>query len=140
MTDAARLPQWADPGVPAADLDPQGISRRGLLQQAGLYGTGFAAAAATDTLAAPAAAASSNDDPDLVYLVGDHHVHTVFSHDAKYRMPDLARRGAQFGLDWMVFTEHSNFGHADFGAAQENEQIRLARAENPRLLIFQGLE
>ena len=23
--------------------------------------------------------------------------------------------GAQFGLDWMVFTEHSNFGHAEYG-------------------------
>jgi hypothetical protein len=144
VSNAPQLPAWADPAVPAVDLEPQGVSRRGLLQRAGLYGAGFAATAAGGTLAAPAtagaASVASDDDPDLVYLVGDHHVHTVYSHDAKYRMPDLARRAAQFGLDWMVFTEHSNIGHADLGAAQEHEQILLARVENPRLLIFQGLE
>jgi hypothetical protein len=142
MTDRP-LPTWADPDVAAADLDPQGLSRRGLLRRAGRYGAGFAAAATVGATAAtaPAAAADDSDCPDLVYLVGDHHVHTVFSHDAKYRLADLARRAAQFGLDWMVFTEHSNIGHADAGGAdRENAQIRQARTENPRLLIFQGLE
>lgn len=40
----------------------------------------------------------------------------------------------------MVFTEHSNFGHAQYGAALEHREILRARAENPRQLIFQGLE
>jgi PHP domain-containing protein len=142
MDQVDRIPEWADPAVPTGELDPQGVSRRGLLRTAGLFGTGFAATAVGGPLSAPSAAAATSDDcPDLVYLVGDHHVHSVFSPDAKYRMPDLARRAAQFGLDWMVFTEHSNVGHAEAGGAdQEHEQILNARTENPRLLIFQGLE
>ncbi|WP_171113879.1 MULTISPECIES: PHP domain-containing protein [unclassified Streptomyces] len=134
-----QLPEWADPSVPPAELDPQGLSRRQLLATAGLFGTTFALGAA----ASPAAAGErrlGGSDPRLAYLVGDHHVHTVYSHDAKYTFSQLAKAGATYGLDWMVFTEHSNFGHADFGAALEHEEIRRARAENPRRLIFQGLE
>jgi hypothetical protein len=151
MTGSAHhpLPPWADPAVPDGDLDPQAVSRRGLLRRAGQFGAGFAVAAAAGgagvvAAAEPAAAHHPTPDadcPDLTYLVGDHHVHSVFSHDAKYRPADVARRGAQFGLDWMVFTEHSNVGHADAGGAvQQREHILAARAENPRMLIFQGLE
>jgi hypothetical protein len=120
-----------------------------MLRRAGLFGAGFAVAATAGgggALSTPGAAAADDREPnddhrDLMYLVGDYHVHSVYSHDAEYRMPDLARRAAQFGLDWMVFTEHSNVGHADAGdALQEHDQVLAARAENPRLLIFQGLE
>ena len=131
------LPRWADPDVPDSTLDRQGLSRRGILQRAGLFGAAFAVAGAD---AAPAAAGPADDDPEFVYLVGDHHVHTQYSHDAKYTLGQAARRGAQFGLDWMVGTEHSNFGHDNFGAALEHTDILAARAENPRMLIFQGLE
>ncbi|GIF40091.1 PHP domain-containing protein [Actinoplanes xinjiangensis] len=132
------LPTRPDKDLPDSVRNRRGLSRRGVLRGAGGVGAGFAAGAVT----APAPAAAGGDDcPDLIYLTGDHHVHSQYSHDAKYRPSDLARRGAQFGLDWMVFTEHSNIGHADAdGAGQEREQILLARRENPRLLIFQGLE
>ncbi|WP_031480786.1 PHP domain-containing protein [Streptomyces bicolor] len=140
-----QLPDWADPSVSAAALDAQGVSRRGLLHRAGLFGAAFAlGSAAAPAAAAPASAPADRrlggEDPRLAYLVGDHHIHTVYSHDAKYTFSQLAAAGAKFGLDWMVFTEHSNFGHAKYGAALEHEEIRKARAENPRQLIFQGLE
>ncbi|MFI6851313.1 PHP domain-containing protein [Streptomyces sp. NPDC050416] len=137
-----QLPAWADPSVSPSALDPQGVSRRGLLRRAGLFGAAFALGSA----ATPALAADGGDrqlggeDPRLAYLVGDHHVHSVYSHDAKYTFSQLAAAGAKYGLDWMVFTEHSNFGHADFGAAMEHREILQARAKNPRQLIFQGLE
>jgi len=136
------VPEWADPAVPDRQLDRQGLSRRGMLRRAGLFGAGFAAAAALGPAEAAAAApaAGQASDPDLVYLVGDHHVHTVYSHDAKYTVAQTARRAAQYGLDWMVCTEHSNVGHDRFGAELEHTDILAARAENPRLLIFQGLE
>lgn len=70
-------------------------------------------------------------DPGLAYLVGDHHVHSVYSHDAKYTFSQLATAAAKYGLDWMVFNEHSNFGHAYYGAALEHQEILKARAENP---------
>ncbi|MEU6914093.1 PHP domain-containing protein [Streptomyces olindensis] len=136
-----QLPAWADPSVSPAALDPQGVSRRGLLRRAGLFGAAFAlGSAATPARAAGDGGRLGGEDPRLAYLVGDHHIHTVYSHDAKYTFSQLAAAGAKYGLDWMVFTEHSNFGHADFGAALEHEEILRARAENPRQLIFQGLE
>lgn len=136
-----QLPTWADPSVSASFLDAQGLSRRHLLRGAGLFGAAFALGAA----ATPAVAASDDrrfggDDPRLAYLVGDHHIHTVYSHDAKYTFSQLAAAGEKYGLDWMVFTEHSNFGHAQYGAPLEHQEILKARAENPRQLIFQGLE
>ncbi|MEV7061263.1 PHP domain-containing protein [Streptomyces collinus] len=135
-----QLPAWADPSVSPAALDPQGVSRRGLLRRAGLFGAAFALGSA----AVPARAADGlrpgGEDPRLAYLVGDHHIHSVYSHDAKYTFSQLAAAGAKYGLDWMVFTEHSNFGHAGSGAALEHREILDARAENPRQLIFQGLE
>jgi hypothetical protein len=117
------LPEWADPAVPDASLDPQGLSRRGLLKRGGLFGAAFGTAgmfgAAGLITAGPAAAGDGqDDDPELAYLVGDHHVHSAYSHDAKHTFSRLAQRAAQFGLDWMVFTEHSNIGHANAGGAQ----------------------
>ncbi|WDF42810.1 PHP domain-containing protein [Streptomyces sp. T12] len=142
-----QLPTWADPSVAPTDLDPQGVSRRGLLRRAGLFGAAFAlgsaavpATASAAPVAAPADRRLGGDDPRLAYLVGDHHIHSVYSHDAKYTFSQLAAAGAKYGLDWMVFTEHSNFGHAKYGAPLEHEEILKARAENPRQLIFQGLE
>ncbi|KOV61976.1 PHP domain-containing protein [Streptomyces sp. MMG1121] len=135
-----QLPEWADPAVAPAHLDAQGLSRRQLLCRAGLFGAAFALGPA----AAPALAADGRrlggHDPRLAYLVGDHHVHSVYSHDAKYTFSQQATAAARYGLDWMVFNEHSNFGHAYYGAAMEHREILRARAENPRRLIFQGLE
>jgi hypothetical protein len=134
------LPAWADPAVTPAALDPQGVSRRGLLRRAGLFGAAFALGSAAHPARAADGRRPGGEDPRLAYLVGDHHIHSVYSHDAKYTFSQLAAAGAKYGLDWMVFTEHSNFGHADFGAALEHREILDARAENPRQLIFQGLE
>ncbi|MFF4655407.1 histidinol-phosphatase [Streptomyces sp. NPDC001381] len=135
-----QLPEWADPSVSPAHLDAQGVSRRRLLSRAGMFGAAFAlGSAATPAPAAPRGG-TGGEDPHLAYLVGDHHVHSVYSHDAKYTFSQQARAAARFGLDWMVFNEHSNVGHAHHGAALEHQEILKARAENPRLLIFQGLE
>ncbi|KUN03312.1 histidinol phosphatase [Streptomyces yokosukanensis] len=137
---AQQLPTWADPSVSPADLDAQGVSRRGLLRRAGLFGAAFAlGSSATPALASPGRGLGG-EDPRLAHLVGDHHVHSVYSHDAKYTFSQQARAAAAYGLDWMVFNEHANFGHARRGAALEHQEILKARAENPRQLIFQGLE
>ena len=136
-----QLPSWADPSVSPADLDAQGVSRRGLLRRAGLFGAAFAlGSAATPAFASSHGPGFGGDDPRLAYLVGDHHVHSVYSHDAKYTFSQLAQAAARYGLDWMVFNEHSNFGHANYGAKLEHAEIVKARAANPRQLIFQGLE
>lgn len=146
MTDARprALPLWADPDVGVEALDAQGVNRRDVLRRAGMLGAGFALAAAAPATAAaqtrPPGTAPGGGDPELVWLVGDHHVHSRYSNDAKYGVGQQAYRSAQFGLDWMVLTEHSNRGHANGGAAAQNVEIQRARVENPRMLLFQGLE
>ncbi len=135
-----QLPVWADPAVTPAGLDAQGVSRRRLLRRAGLFGAAFALGAAVTPASAATGRGPGGEDPHLAYLVGDHHVHSVYSHDAKYTFSQQARAAARYGLDWMVFNEHSNFGHARHGAQTEHREILRARAENPRQLIFQGLE
>ena len=127
-----QLPVWADPSVSPAALDPQGVSRRGLLRRAGLFGAAFALGSAATPALAAGDRRLGGTDPRLAYLVGDHHIHSVYSHDAKYRFSQLAAAGAKYGLDWMVFTEHSNFGHADHGprwsTRRSSKRVRRTRA------------
>ncbi|MFC9245725.1 histidinol-phosphatase [Streptomyces sp. NPDC057136] len=140
------LPRWADPAVAEQGLNVQEVSRRRLLRGAGLFGAGFLASAAFggEALAATAereSAAVGGPSSRYAYLVGDHHVHSRYSHDAKYDLLQQTGRAEQFGLDWMVLTEHSNIGHASPGGAREqHEEIRGIREACPRLLVFQGLE
>ncbi|MFJ8603966.1 histidinol-phosphatase [Streptomyces shenzhenensis] len=136
-----QLPAWADPSVSPAGLDAQGVSRRRLLRRAGLFGAALALGpAAAPAVAGPRQRGLGGEDPRLAYLVGDHHVHSVYSHDAKYTFSQVATAAAEYGVDWLVFNEHANFGHARYGARLEHQEIRRARAAHPRQLIFQGLE
>ena len=99
-------------------------------------GTGVAAAS---TRAARDRA--PQDDPhSYAYLAGDHHIHTQYSNDGKYRVVDQVRQGARHGLDWMVITDHGSVTHAKIGVEKVNPDIRAARAAYEDTLVFQGLE
>ena len=124
------------------ELARMGVSRRGIL----LAGAALAAAgglAATSSGPARAAAPAGNTKPtpvpELTWLVGDHHVHTQYSHDAKYKISQQLDAAEEWGVDWLVFTEHSNTGHHRQGVYDSLEEIRAER-EARDLLIFQGIE
>ncbi|MDQ1655549.1 MAG: hypothetical protein QOD41_632 [Cryptosporangiaceae bacterium] len=147
---AVQPPAWADPSIPDTELSPRALSRRSLLRNAGLLGAGTAAvttfgasqAAAAAPLEAQAAEdfRRKQDQQPLLFLAGDHHMHTQFSSDGLYRVRDHAEHAAQYGLDWMVITDHGGASHAKFAVDAVNPHIQDARTANPRLLVFQGVE
>ncbi|WP_050346858.1 PHP domain-containing protein [Arsenicicoccus sp. oral taxon 190] len=124
--------------VPAASTGRPGASRRQLLAGAGAaLGLGLV----PGTFAATPADARPRPRPQRwQWLVGDHHVHTVFSHDAKYLVGTQVAKAREFGVDWMVFTEHANVAHHTKGAAMEKALLEQLRRDHPELLIYQGLE
>ncbi|MFE4574700.1 PHP domain-containing protein [Streptomyces chartreusis] len=146
---AAALPAAFDPAVPDEALTPEQQSRRTLLRRAGLLGAGLAAAsvvAPAAAAAAPASAASSapasggRRSNGFLWLSGDHHIHTQYSSDGKYRVVDQVRQGAKHGMDWLVITDHGSTTHAKIGVDKVNPDIRAARAAHEDTLVFQGLE
>ncbi|MZE77222.1 PHP domain-containing protein [Streptomyces xinghaiensis] len=139
------LPAAFDTSVPDEALSPEQQSRRGLLRRAGLLGAGLAAGtvlAPTSTAAAAPAGAAGNGRRrrGFLWLAGDHHIHTQYSSDGKYRVVDQVRQGARHGMDWMVITDHGSVAHAKIGVEKVNPDIREARAAHEDTLVFQGLE
>ena len=140
---APALPAAFDTSVPDEALTPEQQSRRALLRRAGLLGAGLAAGGvlADATQAAAATTASGARRPEgFLWLAGDHHIHTRYSSDGKYRVVDQVRQGARHGLDWMVITDHGSTTHARIGVDKVNPDIREARAAYEDTLVFQGLE
>ncbi|WP_405742156.1 PHP domain-containing protein [Streptomyces sp. NBC_00028] len=140
---APALPAAFDTSVPDEALTPEQQSRRALLRRAGLLGAGLAAGGvlADATQAAAATTASGGRRPEgFLWLAGDHHIHTRYSSDGKYRVVDQVRQGARHGLDWMVITDHGSTTHARIGVDKVNPDIREARAAYEDTLVFQGLE
>ncbi|GAT72258.1 PHP domain-containing protein [Microbacterium hydrocarbonoxydans] len=128
-----------------AELRQLGFSRREMLRTAGIaLAAGAVATMAGNASAAPASASTfagttAGEPEALNWLVGDHHVHTQFSHDAKYRIAQQLDAAQRYGIDWLAFTEHSNVAHAERGLASAREQIQHER-ETRGMLLFQGLE
>ncbi|MFJ7077293.1 PHP domain-containing protein [Streptomyces sp. NPDC098781] len=147
---AADLPAAFDPSVPDEALTPEQQSRRTLLRRAGLMGAGLAAASVVAPTAAAAAApaASTASAPasggrrgnGFLWLAGDHHIHTQYSSDGKYRVVDQVRQGAKHGMDWLVITDHGSVTHAKIGVDKVNPDILDARDAYEDTLVFQGLE
>ncbi len=127
--------------IPDGELEPDALTRRQMLRNAGLLGAGAAAASVLggDTWAV-AAPAQQPTRGGFHWLAGDHHIHTLYSSDAIYRVIDQVRHGRAYGLDWMVITDHGGVQHARIGVEKVNPDIRAARDALPDALVYQGLE
>ncbi|MFD5264694.1 PHP domain-containing protein [Streptomyces sp. NPDC058335] len=145
---APALPAAFDASVPDEALNPEQRSRRSLLRRAGLLGAGLAAGsvlgqttAATPAAAAPAVSPTGGRrSTGFLWLAGDHHIHTQYSSDGKYRVVDQVRQGARHGMDWLVITDHGSTTHARIGVEKVNPDIKEARTAHEDTLVFQGLE
>ncbi|MCX4581942.1 PHP domain-containing protein [Streptomyces sp. NBC_01481] len=140
------VPPALDTSVPDSELSPDELSRRSMLRRAGLLAAGIAGASVLG--GATAAVADADADADggrprrdgFLWLAGDHHIHTQYSSDGKYRVIDQVRQGARHGMDWLVITDHGSETHAKIGVEKVNPDIREAREEYEDTLVFQGLE
>ena len=90
-----------------------------------------------------------------VWLAGDHHVHSRFSvnwdsrvdppkpifdvHGA-YPIPQNAQMAKQYGLAWMVTTDHGGRHHAKLNLEQAYPNLLVARKVVPELIQFYGVE
>lgn len=99
-------------------------------------------------------------DPDgRRWLAGDHHVHSEFSADyepdpanpdappvptlgadGRYPVPRNAAMGRQYGLSWMVTTDHGGPNHSKLNYEQTYPALLQARREVPEIVQFYGME
>ncbi len=132
-----------DLSIPDKDLNPAQRSRREFLRRVGALGAGasLAGVAFPTWPGYPGPHWDDRPAPDsLVWLAGDHHIHTQYSVDARYRVSDHVAHAAQYGLDWMVITDHGRAAHEKVAIDRTLTDIVSARTAFPRTLVYQGLE
>ncbi len=93
--------------------------------------------------------------PGRQWLPGDSHIHSHWSagsdqrrippisvkgQDALYSTPRNAVMARQFGLRWMVTTDHGGPDHAKLNFLQAHRELTLSRELVPDLLQFYGME
>ncbi|GHJ42786.1 histidinol-phosphatase [Catellatospora sp. TT07R-123] len=76
----------------------------------------------------------------LRWLAGDHHVHTKYSFDGRYRVDQQVDAALAHGLDWLVITDHGGRQHQRTGLKRGLADLRRCRDDHPDLLLFQGVE
>ncbi|WP_439545838.1 phosphoesterase [Sandarakinorhabdus sp.] len=93
------------------------------------------------------------------WLPGDHHIHSEFSadyqadpaspqtapipllgKDGRYAIVKNAEMARQFGLRWMVSTDHGGPNHSKLNYEQAWPEVNRARTAVPEMLIFYGME
>ena len=106
-------------------------------------------------LAAAAALAFSAPGDEREWLAGDSHIHSHWSagydyrtspptpikaRDAMYSTPRNAAMAREFGLRWMVTTDHGGPNHAKLNLEQAYRELTLSRELVPEVLQFYGME
>ena len=106
-------------------------------------------------LASAALVLVSTQGSERQWLPGDSHIHSQWSPDydetrtppepikgadGRYSTPMNARKAREYGLAWMVTTDHGGPDHAKFNLAQAYVELQASRQLEPSLLQFYGME
>lgn len=106
------------------------------------------------TTAAVLWAATASLQPERQWLAGDSHIHSHWSArydttkdppdiilgDGAYTTPINAQRARQYGLSWMVTTDHGGPTHSKLNLERAYAELRTSREMVPDLLQFYGME
>lgn len=88
------------------------------------------------------------------WLAGDHHIHSHFSaaydtstnpptpsfDDQPYSIPTNATKAKQYGLSWMVSTDHGGPNHSKINLEHAYPELLESRSKFPELIQFHGME
>ncbi|HXG89515.1 MAG TPA: hypothetical protein VNJ02_14395 [Vicinamibacterales bacterium] len=100
-------------------------------------------------------AAALAQPPMREWLPGDSHIHShwspgydrrknppeaIIGMDAMYATPKNAAMARQFGLRWMVTTDHGGPNHAKLNLTQAYQELKSSRRLVPDLIQFYGME
>lgn len=142
--DRNGVPAHLDLTIPDRDLRPLDLSRRQFLRRIGLLGVAAAGAYAAALLPigvfAEGEGGEKVDSRKLLWLAGDHHTHTQYSVDARYKVSNHVLAAQRFGLDWLVITDHGRIAHEKVSIDRTLRDVIQARTQVRGMLTFQGLE
>jgi hypothetical protein len=109
----------------------------------------------TAFLVANSESISGSQQTEERWLAGDHHVHSrysvgwnqetdpptpVLAGDANYPIPMNALMARNFGLDWMVSTDHGGPNHSKVNRDYAYPELLQARNAVPEVMLFYGME
>jgi len=92
--------------------------------------------------------------PERTWLAGDSHIHSHWSAaydkssppqpniggDARYSTPTNAEKARQYGLSWMVTTDHGGPNHSKLNLMHAYAELSESRKTVPQVLQFYGME
>src|SRR6478735_4533716 len=103
----------------------------------------------------PTAEAKGPNKKEASWLAGDHHVHSEWSvgwdnstnpptpirgGDAIYPIVKNAEKAKEYGLDWVMTTDHGGPNHSKVNLEQAYPELLKSRAAVPEVLQFYGME
>ncbi|GLY46552.1 PHP domain-containing protein [Lentzea sp. NBRC 102530] len=127
---------WLDPG----DDRPSSVERRRFLAGLGIAAGAVGVAGAVGTGEAHAHAPVNPWGGGDRWYAGDHHIHTQYSDDGQYTIAQQVEKAHEFGLDWVVITDHGGPAHQKFSIDQVTPDIEKVRRAQRDVLVYQGLE
>lgn len=97
---------------------------------------------------------ATTKDTTRTWLAGDHHIHSKYSarydkttnpptpsfDKQPYSIPTNASKAKEYGLSWMVSTDHGGPNHSKINLENAYPELLESRAKLPEVLQFHGME
>lgn len=80
----------------------------------------------------------------MKYLA-DTHMHSIYSYDGQMRLEDMVKKGLEFGLKYLAFTEHLELNQIKYSQFLNrynlySEEIDILQEKYPQIKLLKGVE